>query len=530
MKITLWIRNSYGVCPLAVLFVMMIFGSELCGAQFRGVLTWHNDNARTGHNLFETQLTPANVRSGQFRKLCSYSVDGLVDAQPLYVPKVEVPGGESHNVAYVATEMDSIYAFDADCRRSEPLWKVSFLNPAEGVASDGEFGITGTPVIDAASHTIYLVAKTIEMQGNDREYVLRLHALDIRNGTEKAGSPTRIRAIIRGRGVGNDNHGHVIFNSYRQIQRAGLLLSRGRVYISFAGHRDKNPYHGWFLGYDAKTLEQVAVFNDTPNGEGGGIWQSGAAPAADSRGNIFFQTGNGNFDVQAGGLDFGDTLMQVRFSNGELVVADYFTPYNEAYLSANDLDLASGGVLLLPRQSGMHPYESVSAYKEGKIFVVDRADMGKFDPENNDQIVQTVVGSTGGYFSSPAYWQGRIYYAGVGDVLNLYTLREGRLSASPVSSSATFFPYPGPTPSVSAAGSKNGIVWAVENGVGQAVLHAYDATDLSRELYKSNNAGSRDQPGPATTFSVPTIANGKVYIGTSSDFDIYGLCQSQDCD
>jgi len=267
------------------------------------------------------------------------------------------------------------------------------------------------------------------------------------------------------------------------------------------------------------------VFNDTPNGEGGGIWQSGAAPAADSRGNIFFQTGNGNFDVQAGGLDFGDTLMQVRFSNGELVVADYFTPYNEAYLSANDLDLASGGVLLLPRQNGMHPYESVSAYKEGKIFVVDRADMGKFDPENNDQIVQTVVGSTGGYFSSPAYWQGRIYYAGVADVLNLYTLREGRLSASPVSSSATFFPYPGPTPSVSAAGSKNGIVWAVENGAGQAVLHAYDATDLSRELYNSNSAGSRDQSGPATTFSVPTIANGKVYIGTSSDFDIYGLCR-----
>ena len=511
---------------LRVVLIIMVFGAIRSEAQFRGVLTWHNDNARTGQNLFEAQLTPANVQSPQFRKLCSYPVDGRVDAQPLYVPRVRVPRHGTHNIAYVATELDSVYAFDADCLSSRPLWQVSFIDPLRGVISDGEFGITGTPVISPETQTLYVVAKTIELDPgkNVSEYVLRLHALDIRSGEERPGSPSRIEAMFQGWGSGNDNHGHVVFNSHRQIQRAGLLLLRGVVYISFAGHRDINPYHGWLLGYDATTLKQVAVHNYTPNGSGGGIWQSGAAPAADSEGDIFFQTGNGNFDAQVGGLNFGDSLLRVNFLNGELVLADYFTPYNQAYLSANDLDLASGGVLLLPRQPGIHPYETVSAGKEGKIFVVDRTDMGRFNPMNNEQIVQTVLGSAGGYFSSPAYWHGRIYYAGVGDVLNLYTLSAGLLSVNPTSSSTTFFPYPGPTPSVSAKGARNGIVWAVENAMGQAILHAYDATDLSRELYNSKRAGPRDRAGPATTFSVPTIANGKVYIGTTTDFDVYGLC------
>lgn len=523
------VRDFYCACLRVVLLVVLVFGAKPSGAQFRGVLTWHNDNARTGQNIFETHLTPSNVHSAQFRKLCSYPVDGMVDAQPLYVPRVKVPALGTHNIAYVATESDSVYAFDADCRSSGPLWHVSFINPAMGVISDGVFGITGTPVISFETRTLYAVAKTIEMDpvSDVSEYVLRLHALDIRSGAEKPGSPIRIEAKFPGWGVGNDNHGHVVFNSYRQIQRAGLLLLRGRVYVSFAGHRDINPYHGWLLGYDATTLDQVAVYNDTPNGDKGGIWQSGAGPAADAEGDIFLQTGNGKFDAQVGGVDFGDSLLRVNFLDGDLVLSDYFTPYNQAYLSANDLDLASGGVLVLPRQPGMHPYETVSAGKEGKIFVVDRTDMGKFNPAHNNQIVQTVLGSTGGYFSSPAYWQSRIYYAGVGDVLNLYTLSGGLLSTNPISSSTAFFPYPGLTPSVSAEGSKNGIVWAVENAPGQAVLHAYDATDLSRELYNSNRAGSRDQAGPATTFSVPTIADGKVYIGTTTDFDIYGLCRDR---
>ena len=522
------VRDFYGAW-LRVVLVLLVLGAKPYGVQFRGVLTWHNDNARTGQNLFETQLTPADVHSPQFRKLCSYPVDGMVDTQPLYVPRVKVPRHGTHNIAYVATELDSMYAFDADCRSSRPLWRVSFINPAMGVISDGEFGITGTPVISAETQTLYLVAKTLEMDAekNVSEYVFRLHALDIRSGAERLGSPSRIEAMVPGLGSGNDNHGHVIFNSHRQIQRAGLLLLRGVVYISFAGHRDINPYHGWLLGYDATTLEQVAVHNYTPNGSGGGVWQSGAAPAADSEGDIFVQTGNGNFDAQVGGVDFGDSLLRVNFLNGELALIDYFTPYNQAYLSANDLDLASGGVLLLPRQPGIHPYETVSAGKEGKIFVVDRTDMGKFNPANNQQIVQTVIGSAGGYFSSPAYWQGRIYYAGVGDVLNLYRLCGGLLSVSPVSSSTTLFPYPGPTPSVSANGARNGVVWTVENAVGQAILHAYDATDLSRELYNSNRAGARDRAGPATTFSIPTVANGKVYIGTTTEFDVYGLCDGR---
>lgn len=535
-KITVWFRVCGLACQRAVArgHVLVLAGALVLVAkpsyaQFPGVVTWHNDNARTGQNLFETQLNPSTVHSPQFRKLCSYPVDGIVDAQPLYVPRVKVPRKGTHNIAYVVTEFDSVYAFDADCHSSKPLWHVSFVDPTQGVTSDGEFGITGTPVINLETQTLYAVAKTIEIDpvSNISEYVLRLHALDIRNGVEEPRSPIRIQAVFPGRGVGNDNHGRVVFNSYRQIQRTGLLFLHGVVYVCWAGHRDVNPYHGWLLGYDATTLEQVAVYNDTPNGEMGGIWQSGAAPAADPEGNIFFQTGNGDFDAQLGGPDFGDSLLRVNFRHGKLGVRDYFTPYNQAYLSNNDLDLASGGVLLLPRQLGMHPYESVSAGKEGKIFVVDRKDMGKFNPTNNNQIVQTVIGSSGGYFSSPAYWQGRIYYAGVGDVLNLYTLSEGLMSTTSLSSSTTFFPYPAPTPSVSAEGSKNGIVWVIENAAGAAVLHAYDAIDLSRELYNSDQAGFRDQPGHAATFSVPTIANGKVYVGTTTDFDVYGLCQDR---
>jgi len=512
-------------CRLVVLLASAALGGEPAHAQFRGVLTWHNDNARTGQNLSETRLTPANVTPVQFGKLCSYPVDGMVDAQPLYLPQVNVPGQGIHNVAYIATEYDSVYAFDADCRASEPLWHVSFVDTV-GVYSDGQFGITGTPVISMETQTLYAVAKTIETDPvtGSLEYVLRLHALDVRTGKERPGSPTRIRPRYPGSGVGNDGHGHVIFNSFRQIQRAGLLLLDGVVYIAWAGHRDVNPYHGWLLGYDARTLEQVAVYNDTPNGARGGIWQSGGAPAADSDGNIFFQTGNGTFDAARGGTDFGDSLIRLPSRRSpELAVADYFTPYNQAYLSNQDLDLASGGVLLLPHQPGPHPLETVSAGKEGKIFVVDRTNMGKFDPDNNDQIVETVLGSIGGYFSSPAYWQGRIYYAGVGDLLNLYPVSDGLLSTYPVSSSTTIFPYPGTTCSISANGSTNGIVWAVENAAGPAVLHAYDAIDLSHELYNSNQSGTRDLPGPATTFSVPTIANGKVYIGTTTDFDVYGL-------
>jgi hypothetical protein len=501
--------------------------------QFRGVLTWHNDNARTGQNLAEVKLKPSNVNATNFGKKCSFPVDGAIDAQPLYIPSVTI-NRQTHNVVYVATEHNSVYAFDADCRFSGSLWHAKlfetnhglFTAPSQSLEPSGfldQFGITGTPVIDVGRGILYVVTNNKESVGNVVRYVHRLHALDIGTGMEQLGGPVVIRAAIHGSGETDEESGAVHFNPQWQIQRPGLLLLNGVVYIGWAAHKDRGAYHGWLMGYDARTLEQVYVFNDTPNGAQGGIWQSSAAPASDENGNIFVQTGNGTFDADVGGSDYGDSLLSLATGQGHPTVANYFTPYNQAFLSSQDLDLGSGGVLLLPRQRGAHPHETVSAGKEGKIFVVDRDAMGKFNPHDNSQIVQTVEGSPTGYFSSPSYWRNTLYYAAVGDNLKMYTVTDGLLSASPVSSSSTAFGYPGSTPSISANGSVDGLVWAIEVTNGPAVLHVFDATQVSQEIYNSNQAGTRDQLGIGATFSVPTVANGHVYVGTQTELDVLGL-------
>lgn len=518
--------------PLLKLFaVFLLWSVSFCLLQaqtYTGMLTWHNDLSRTGQNLQETVLTRANVNSKTFGKLFSFPVDGQIVGQPLYVYNVVIPGKGTYNVIYVVTENDSVYAFDADGVNPNALWSDSFINPTLGItpipcADTGAdpcpfasvIGITGTPVIDP-SGTLYLVAATKE----NGKYVNRLHALDITTGTEKFGGPVQIEASVKGTGAGN-NHGVITLNPRHESQRPGLLLLNGVVYIGWTSFGDVVPFHGWVIGYGAQSLAPVAVFNTTPNGSDGGVWQGGAAPSVDAAGSIYLITGNGKFDANSGGSDWGDSFLRLDSS---LAVQDYFTPDDQLKLSKNDLDLGSGAGLLLPPQTGKFPDEIVSAGKEGLIYVVNRSSMGKFNSKKNN-VIETVTGSANGYHGSAAYWNNTLYYAGKTDFLSQYKLSKGLLSKTPVFQSPTKYTT---TPSVSANGTSNGIVWAIERpltkeGVQPAVLHAYNASKISRELYNSTQAGQRDILGLGITFSVPTIVNGKVYVGTNTELDALGL-------
>jgi hypothetical protein len=504
---------------------------------YGGTFTFHNDNLRTGQNKSETVLTPANVNPTQFGKLFSYSVDGIAFASPLYVPSVSIPGKGSHNVVYVATENDSVYAFDADGLSSSALWHVSFLKsgvttvPCGDVGECGDIpvqiGITSTPVIDPTSGTIYVVAKTKE----GTNYVQRLHALDITTGAEKFGGPVILTASVPGTGV-DSSGGKETFNSLRENQRTGLLLSNGVIYFAFGSHGDNSPWHGWVLGYNATTLQQVLAYNATPNGNfgGGGIWQSGGGLATDATGDIYFTTSNGDFDANTGGGDYGDSI--VKLSTGGSVV-DYFTPHDEAIQSSNNLDFGSAGpVLLVDQITGPYPHLLISAGKNGTIYVVNRDNMGHFNANNDNQIVQSLVGALPngdqeiGNFSSPVYYNGYVYFAAVNDVLRAFQLSNGLLSTTPTSISSAIYPIRGGSFAVSANGNTNGILWAVQNNGASTpgVLFAYDATDVANELYDSNEAaGGRDTLDFAAKFTIPLVANGKVFVTSQSQLTAYGL-------
>ena len=499
-----------------------------------GVFTYHNDNARTGQNLNETILTPANVNSTTFGLLVSIPLDGQIYAQPLYAGGVNIAGA-LHNVVFVATQHDSVYAFDADAKSSTPLWQVSFLSagvtpvPAADTSSDDiapEVGITSTPVIDPNTGTLYVVAKTKEVVGGATNYVQRLHALDVSTGAEKFGGPVVIQASLPGTGGGNDGHGNVIFDALRENQRTGLLLSNGVIYIAWASHSDFPPYHGWVLGYNAATLQQVMAFNDTINGGFGGIWQSGGGLSADAAGNIYFVTGNGTFDANTGGANYGDTVVKLSPSGK---VLDYFTPFDQADLAANDKDLGSTPALLLPTQGGAHPNVLVIGGKNGTVYSIDRDVMGGFKPTDNGQIVQSLPGIFNqGIFGAPVYFNNSVYFSPWAMPVQSFALNNGLLTATPTSQSpgTAYNGFPGGTLAISANGSTNGILWTIEPAIPNtdpAILHAYDATNLAHELYNSNQAGARDQPDVRTKFAVPTVINGKVYVGTNTKFSIYGL-------
>ncbi len=488
---------------------------------YTGMLRYHNDEGITGQNLNETTLTPAEVNASQFGKLFSYAIDGQAFAQPLYVSDVPIQGS-THNVVFVATEHDSVYALDADGKRT--LWTVNFTNPAAGVttvpagdlaASVGgspitpEIGITGTPVIDGNSGTLYVVAATKE----NGSYVHRLHALDITSGKEEFGGPV----VIQAGGA---------FNSKFQLQRPGLLLADGVVYLCFGSFSDWTPYHGWIMAYDTSNLNQVAVWNTTPNGGEGAIWQAGAALSIDSAGNIYGVTANGTFDADVGGSNYGQSYF--KLTPKTLNVSDYFSPFNELLLSDEDVDTGSSGLTLLPNQPGPLPHLAVSAGKEGTIYLLNRDDMGKFHADTDSQIVQSIPEALGSLtttndhnFSTAMYWQGNVYFAASEDVIKQFALTNGVLSSAPVSMGTHIYGFPGANMSLSANGSQNGIVWAIEAG-GANVLHAYDATSVARELYNSQQAGSRDHFGVAVRFTVPTVVNGKVYVAGESELAVFG--------
>ena len=504
-----------------------------------GTLTYHNDNMRTGQDLNETVLTPSNVKSATFGKRFSYPLDGLTLASPLYVQNVNIPGQGIHNIVIVATEHDSVYAFDADGSSSSPLWHVNFTNPAAGVttvpAADtgetgdipNEIGITGTPVIDPATGTIYVVAKTKEVSGGTTSYVQRLHALDLSTGAGKFGGPVVIQASVPGTGNGSSG-GSLTFNSLRENQRTGLLLANGVVYFGFSSHGDNEPFHGWVLGYNASTLQRVMVHCTTPNGDDGGVWMNGDGVATDSTGSLYFISGDGLMDANSGGSDYGDSFIRLS-PNG--TVQDYFSPSVQTTLYNQDLDLGAGGVLLLPDQSGAHPHEMVSAGKNGTVYLVDRDNMGGYH-SGGDQIVQSLtnifpnnLGIEGGNFSSPVYWNGSVYFAPVAGPVQAFGLSNSLLTTTPTSETAQTYNGRGGTMAISANGASNGILWTLQTGGAGApgTLHAYDATDLTKELYNSTQAGTRDTLDEWDKFSVPVVANGEVFVTSTSQLTIYGL-------
>ena len=501
------------------------------------VTTYKEDTARTGNHTTETILNTNNVNQSTFGKHVTYAVDGQIYAQPLFLPNITIQGA-SHNVVYVATEHDSIYAFDADATKAiAPLWHTSFINAPRVVSPSNtdltcndmipEDGLSGTPVIDRNTGTLYVVVMTKE----NGTYVYRLHGLDIATGREKAGSPIIIQASVAGKGAGSVN-GRVAFLPLRERQRASPLLANGRIYIAWGSFCDNNPYHGWIMSYsyNGAHFQQVNVYNDTANSTRGGIWGAGGAISADSSGNIYYVSGNGGFDANTGGTDYGDSFVKL---NAQLQVQDYFAPFNQQCLDAEDADLGSGGPLLLPGQNRI-----ISAGKEGRIYVINTANMGHYNTIANvcsnqnrtdvDHVVQELPPTTiGGLFSNATYWKSAsgqqfVYFAGARNHTAAFVLSNGKLGTKPSSSTSEKFGFTGGNPTVSSNnGAKGtGILWTVD---ATPALRAYDATDLSKEIYNSTQNSARDSVDSYVKFAAPTVANGEVFVGTKNSLDIFGL-------
>lgn len=502
------------------------------------VVTFHNDNARTGQNTQETILTTGNVNSTAFGKLFTLPVDGSIDAEPLYLSAVSIPSQGTHNVIYTVTENDSVYAFDAD--DGTQLWKVSVLGTGE-VPSDTRscsqitptIGATATPVIDRASGpngTIYITA----MSKKGTTYFQRLHALDITTGAEQFGGPVNVVAKYPGTGD-NSQGGFVIFDPKQYAERAGLLLLNHVIYTAWTSHCDIRPYTGWIVAYDETTLARTAVLNVTPNGNEGAIWQTGDGLASDGNA-AYFLDGNGSFDtaLDSRGFpsmgDYGNGFLKIALRGNRLGVLDYFNMFNTVSESNRDQDLGSGGALVLPPMKdsqGTTRLLAVGAGKDANIYIVDRTNMGKFSPTTNNIYQEIDNALPGGAWSMGAYFNGSLYFGAVGQKLRQFQFSQAKLSTSPVSTSSGTFTYPGSTPSVSANGKTNGIVWAIEHQ-NTSILHAYDATNLATELYNSNQAaGGRDQFGSASHFGTPMIVNGKVYVGATNGVAVFGLLGSR---
>jgi hypothetical protein len=535
------LRMHYSLTAFLSLAYMFFIGLVAAHAQV-SVTTNRYDNARTGQNIQETILSPGNVNPNQFGLLFVQGVDGNVYGQPLYVPNLTIPGNGTHNVVFVVTEQDSVYAFDADSNagaNANPLWRASMIDSLHGAAqgativsssnySCGDInphvGITSTPVIDLSTGTMYVEATSHENGG----YIHRLHALDITTGAEKFGGPAVITATVPGTGSGSAG-GSVTFDALHQHNRPGLLLLNGRIYIGFASHCDDQPWHGWLFAFDAATLAQKAVYMTTPNGSDGGIWMSGNGLAADASGNIFVTTGNGTFDNVS---QLSDSIL--KFSSNTLAVTDYFTPHNQGALNSNDDDLGSGGVVLLPDQAGPHTHLLVAGPGKdptGPIYLVDRDQMTVNNQHfcsgcsSDTQIVQEVPHPLADQmWSSPTYWNNTVYLWASNDTLKAFSLNNGVLSASPVATSSDTYVKPGANVSVSSNGATNGVAWSVVPGIFPPTLRAHDATSLS-SLYSrdQNQKVCLTDANLPVKFVPPTVVNSKVYVAGSSGLQVYGL-------
>jgi hypothetical protein len=500
------------------------------------VSTYHYDNLRTGQNVNEMTLTPSNVKSASFGKLGEFAVDGLVDAQPLLLSGLAISGKGNKNVLYVATEHGSVFAFDADsitANGGTVLWQATTLASGETTSDNRgcgqvtpEIGITSTPVIDRTRNAIYVVAMSKDGQGN---YHQRLHALNLATGAELFGGPTNVQATFPGTGD-NSSNGNVVFDPGQYKERPGLLEVSGAIYTMWSSHCDGGLYTGWIMAYSADSLAQTSVLNLVPNGSKGAIWMAGTAPAADANGNIYTILGNGDFDTTLNPSGFpvnsncGNCFAKIT-STKPLTLLDYFTPLNTVSESNGDVDFGSGGPLLLPDlvdNNGATHHLAVGSGKDQNIYVVNRDNMGKFNG-NADNIYQLITGQlSGGEFGKPSYFNNTVYYGAVNDAIKAFPISNAMLSTSPSSATSHHFAYPGATPSISASGTTNGIVWVVENS-SPAVLHAYDATNLANELYNSNQAANGRDQFSSNKFITPMVANGKVYVGTSRSVAVFGL-------
>jgi hypothetical protein len=530
-----------GIRCLSLLSALVCTG----GAAGTSVLTYHYDNARTGQNLAETVLTLQNVNAARFGKLFSHSVDGDIYAEPLYVPDLTLPGKGTHDVVFVATQADSVYAFDADDdagRDAQPLWHARLIDSQHGAppgatAVDAsldlkcgailpQVGITATPVIDPTTATMYVEA----MSKENGSAVHRLHALDIRTGAERRGAPVLVEAQLPAHGAHT-----LVFDPLRQLSRPGLLLQDGVLSLAYGSHCDRAPYHGWILAYDAASLLPKGAFVTAPEHGKAGIWMSGAGLAADAPGNLYVAAGDGWFDTRAvPARELGNTVVKLGLRSQALTLLDYFTPFDQARFARHDGDLGSGGILLVPEQPGEHRHLLLAAGKAGTVYLLDRDQLTAGDLHyckgcaSDRQIVQELTGAiAGGVWGMPAYWDHTVYFSGSDDVTRAFSLRNGKLDPTPRSTSADTCEYPGCGLSVSANGARQGIVWALEARSGdsgnRAVLKAYDARNLQRLLYSSDQHGTRDDPGAPVKFVVPTVTNGKVYVAGSRRVTVYGL-------
>jgi hypothetical protein len=499
--------------------------------------TRQNDLARTGLNPNETTLTPSNVNMAQFGKKFAQPVDGQIYAQPLYMPGLAIPNKGTHNVVYVATENDSVYAFDADSKQA-PLWQVSFLSAgvtpvpampdADSPTIQPQIGITGTPVIDPATSTLYVVAETKVAAGP--AYFYHLHALDLATGAEKLGGPVAIDASVTGTGADAVN-GVVTLSAQHELQRAGLAFNGGVVYIAFGAHGDRYQFwHGWVLGYDATTLTQKFIYCTTPDADEGSIWMSGSGIAIDPQGNLYVESGNGTIDAMGGGRDLAMSVIKLSAQGAML---DWFAPHDAVALSNLDVDLGSAGPMILPEQTGAQPHIMIGAGKPGYMYLLDRDQMGHIGATDDSQVLEKVTvapntnGNGSGIFATPVYWNGVVFESAVADKISAFAFNGGMISAMPTSQTTQTFAFPGALITASSNGSTGAILWAVQGDGYQpthsAVLYAFDATNLGKMLWNSGEAPTmRDQAGPVAKYCLPAVVNGHVYLGTQTELDVYG--------